>query len=121
MIQQPPLQIIITLFALFALSRVYLRFKEKKLSSLSFLFWLAIWVFGVWAVLDPAITSRVANFLGIGRGVDAVIYASIAILFYLIFRIYILLDDTQKQITQLTRSIALSKFNIKKRPAKRSR
>lgn len=108
------IQIIIALFALFALSRVYLRFKEKKLSSLSFVFWLAVWVLGVWAVLDPDLTGKIANFLGIGRGVDAVIYASIAIIFYLIFRLYIKLEDTERHITELTKKIALNQVLNKK-------
>jgi small membrane protein len=120
MTQQPLLQIIISLFVLFAISRVYLRFRERKLSSLSFVFWFAIWILGVFAVFDPAITTEVANLLGIGRGVDAVIYGSIGVIFYLIFRIYVILDDNQKQITQLTRSIALSRTQ-KKKPARKKR
>jgi hypothetical protein len=111
------LQIFIAIFALFALSRAYLRFLEKKLSSFAFLFWLILWFLGTTAVFFPQYTTNVANVLGIGRGSDVVLYASVGLLFYLIFRIYILLDDIQKQITQLTRFIAL---NRKKPNRKRS-
>ncbi len=114
------LQAVAAIFALFALSRVYLRFAERKLSSLSFVFWVAIWVGGVIFILFPDITTRFAKLVGIGRGVDVVIYASIAILFYLIFRIYIKIEDTQKQITEVARKMALHE-NGQKEPAKTAR
>lgn len=105
--QSVVLQIIAALFAVFALSRVYLRFKEHKLSSFAFIFWLAIWVLGMLFVFVPQLATKVAQFVGIGRGSDAVVYASIAVIFYLVFRVYIMVEDARKQITELTRIIAL--------------
>lgn len=104
------IQIFAFLFAMFALSRVYLRFKEKKLSSVAFLLWSLIWLTGTVIVIFPELTSKVANFFGIGRGADVILYASIIVLYYLIFRIYILIDDTQKQITQIAKKVALDKY-----------
>lgn len=105
------LQLIAAIFALFALSRVYLRFKEKKLSSISFIFWVIIWLCGVAAILFPSITTEVAGFVGIGRGVDAILYASIIVLFYLIFRLYVKIEDTQRLITEVARKIALDSLS----------
>ncbi len=101
------LQSVAAIFAIFAISRVYLRFKERKLSSLAFIFWIFVWLAGVIAVLDPDSTTKFAKLVGIGRGVDAILYASIVIIFYMIFRIYVKIEDTQRDITQLTRKIAL--------------
>ncbi|MBI3559330.1 DUF2304 domain-containing protein, partial [Candidatus Gottesmanbacteria bacterium] len=58
-------------------------------------------------VIFPGQTTKIANFLGIGRGVDLILYASIATLFYLVFRIYILMEDLRHQITEVVRKIAL--------------
>lgn len=104
---QEILQITAALFAIFALSRAYLRFKEHKLSSFAFIFWLGIWIAGVIAIFIPELTTDLARFLGIGRGVDIVLYASIVIIFYLLFKIYIKIEDTQREITELTRKVAL--------------
>jgi small membrane protein len=104
------LQIITVFFAVFALSRAYLRFKEKKLSSPAFFFWFGLWMVGTIVVIVPDMATRVANLFGIGRGADVVIYSSIAILFYMVFRVYIKIEDTQKQITDLARAIALEKY-----------
>lgn len=101
------IQIISAIFALFALSRAYLRFKERKLSSFAFLFWLAVWFAGVIAVFFPDLSTQAARLMGIGRGVDVILYASIAAIFYMIFRLYIKIEDTQRQITEVARKIAL--------------
>lgn len=103
------LQVIAGLFALFALSRVYLRFQERKLSSFAFVFWVGVWFAGVTAIFFPELTSNIAEFLGIGRGVDVIVYASIVIIFYLLFRIYIKIEDTQRQITEVVRKAAIEK------------
>lgn len=107
------LQIIAALFAIFALSRAYLRFKERKLSSFAFIFWFGVWIAGMILVFVPQLTTEVAKMLGIGRGADAVVYTSIAVLFYMMFRIYIKIEDTQKQITEVVRKVALEKYKKK--------
>lgn len=68
-------------------------------------------------VLEPGLTSYVAKRLGIGRGTDVVLYLSIALLFYLIFRLSIALEETRREITELVRKIALTdeKIHINKR------
>jgi hypothetical protein len=43
----------------------------------------------------------------VGRGVDLVIYISVLILFYLIFRTLVRLDKIEKDITKIVREVAL--------------
>lgn len=109
------IQIIAALFALFALTRVYLRFKERKLSSLAFILWVFVWVAGCFAIFFPGLTTRIAHLVGIGRGVDVVLYASIVVIFYLLFRLYIKMEDTQRQITTIIHKMALQKIIKKKK------
>lgn len=108
------LQIVAAIFVLFAISRVYLRFKERKLSSFNFLFWNLVWIGGLSVVLFPNLSSQLAHIVGIGRGADAIIYASIVVIFYLLFRIYIKLEDTNKQITELARKVSLQEVKTPK-------
>lgn len=112
------LQSVAALFSIFAISRVYLRFKERKISSLAFIFWIGVWFAGVIAILDPEATTKFARLVGIGRGVDAILYASIIIIFYLIFRIYIKIEDTERNITELARKMSLKDVAPKSPPKK---
>ena len=84
-----------------------LRYKSGEVSFRSLLFWTGIFGLAIISVLFPDITSEVANKAGITRGVDAVVYTSIALLFYLVFRLYVYLEDIRKEITTLIRMIAI--------------
>ncbi len=101
------LQIILLVFLLFALSRVWLRFRDIQISPTEFVFWGLLFTTAVVGVVLPGETTRLAAVLGIGRGVDLVVYASIATLFYLVFRIYVMMEDLRHDITLLVRKIAL--------------
>lgn len=103
-------QIILTIFLIFALSRVILRFRGGSLPKIGFFFWSGIFSLAIISVLLPDLSSRFAAYIGIGRGVDAIVYASIALLFYLVFRIHIFLEDIRHEITELVRRLALKDF-----------
>lgn len=110
-----PLQIFLIVFILFALSRVILRLKDGSLKLGEFLFWFGLFVFALVGVIEPDFTTYVAKFIGIGRGADVVIYASIALLFYMIFRTNIMLENLKHEITQLVRLIAIHQINNKEK------
>lgn len=109
------IQIILIIFALFALSRAFLRFKDNKLTKYEFLFWAVIWVAVIIVGIIPNITIILSNKFGIGRGIDLVIYISIIALFYLIFRLYVKLESMEKEITTVVRRVALNPKKNKKK------
>ena len=114
------IQVLLSFFLLFALSRVVVQVRGAKISIGSFLFWSALFIFALVGVLDPNLTSFVAKFLGIGRGSDVVLYISIALLFYLLFRLSIALEETRREITELVRKISLG-TNLSKQRTKSHR
>ncbi len=105
------LQVLVVLFALFAFSRALLRFKDKEITWKEFLFWVVVWVGVIVLAIVPDISSSLSNLLGIGRGVDLIIYTSIIALFYLIFRLYVKLEVIEQNITKITREIAFGNRN----------
>jgi len=110
------IQIVGIIFALFALSRVVLQLKKRSMSFNEGLFWIFIWILVVVVLIFPEFTGYMANILGVGRGVDAIIYISIAILFYLIYRLYAKIDNLERQITHIVREIAIrDRYEPKKR------
>ena len=102
------IQILLLAFVIFAISRVYLRLNENVISTRVAIFWFLIWTAALVGVSLPATTTKIAGFLGVGRGVDIIVYISLALLFYLVFRIYVMIEDLRHQITYLVREIALS-------------
>ena len=107
------IKIVLILFILFVISKVALRYKDKVISLQEFILWTIFW-FGVsFVVIFPELTSIVANWLGVGRGVDLVIYISVLILFYLVFRTLVRLDKIEKDITKIVRELALKDQNKK--------
>lgn len=104
-----PLQLIAIAFLIFAFSRVWLRAREGSIGRGMFLFWILVWMLVLVAVIRPELTTQLARKMGIGRGVDVVLYISIVTLFYLNFRSNVLIENLRHEITKLTRIIALSK------------
>ena len=109
-----PIQIVLFIFLIFVVSRVVLRLKDGNLTIGGFLFWVSLWSMGGVAVVYPSFTSYLAKKIGIQRGTDVAVYLSLALLFYLIFRTNILIEDLKNEITCLTREIALKKNKKKK-------
>ncbi|HLD88587.1 MAG TPA: DUF2304 family protein [Candidatus Nanoarchaeia archaeon] len=110
-------QVIVVLFALFALSRAFLRFREGKMSLKEMLFWILLWASVIFVVFFSRMTFIISRIFGIGRGIDLVVYVSIVALFYLIFRIYVKIENIEQDITKIVREVALrkrGKIKIKK-------
>ena len=93
---------------LFAISRVVLRWRDRSLSVRGLIFW--VFVFGgiLVVLLVPGVSMNLARFLGIGRGSDVIVYGSVVLLFYLVFRIYVALENFEHKLTMLIREIALA-------------
>jgi len=109
------IQILIAIFALFALSRAVLRFKDNKLTINELVFWILVWIGVIIVSFLPSITGLLSSFLGIGRGIDVMVYVSIIVLFYLIFRLYVKLEGIEKEITLVVRKLVLNPKEKKKR------
>ena len=101
------IKIILIIFVLFAVSKVALRYKDKVISLQEFVLWTIFWFMVAFLVVFPETTSYIANIVGVGRGVDLVIYIAIFILFYLMFRSLVKLDKVEKDVTKVVRKVAL--------------
>jgi hypothetical protein len=103
------LQIVIALFALFAISRSYLRFKNGNATLQEFIAWTVVWLAMAVIVFIPGLTKWPALVFGIQRGIDVVVYLSIVFLFYSTYRIYSKIEKVEQDITKLTREMAIKK------------
>lgn len=103
-----PIQILLLVFLFFAFTRVILRFREGSIPFGIFLFWVGIWALASVGIIWPDFTTFVAKKIGIGRGSDAVVYAALIILFYLLFRLTVAVENLRHEITKVIREIALA-------------
>jgi hypothetical protein len=101
------IQLVLVLFAAFAAARVLGRFRAGVIRLPECLLWMGLWAGVAIVVLDPNLTQRVARVLGVGRGVDAVFYLTIVVLFYLVFRVHMRMRGLEQQLTELVRKLAL--------------
>ena len=108
------IQLLALVFVGFAASRVILRAKDKKISITELFFWLAVWTVLILVVFFPGLTSPAADFIGVGRGNDVIIYVSIGLLFYLMFRLYVKIEEIQQDITQVVRMTAINEKKKRK-------
>lgn len=103
-----PIQWIFSGFALFVCWRAFAAYRRKQLGRRKLLLWIALWSVMVVVLWWPDTTSLFAAFLGVGRGVDAVLYSSIAVLFYALFLTSRKVDALERSLTDLVRALALN-------------
>lgn len=101
------IQILLVIFFLFALIKVIGRFKAGDLSKGGLVWWSLFWVLAGVVVVLPNSTAYFAKLVGIGRGADLVVYVSLAAIFFIIFKLMMKVEMLNKDITKLTRKIAL--------------
>lgn len=101
------IQVFLVLFFIFAILRVVTRYRSGDLLIGGMLSWLVFWLLAIVVVVLPNSTFLVARFVGVTRGADLVVYSSLALLFFMIFKIMVRLERMNKDITKLTRKKAL--------------
>lgn len=101
------LQVLISIFVVLILGKLFKQWQQDKMTLGIFLAWCFLWLAILLVFWLPEITSYLANFLGIGRGADLIVYLSIVLIFYLIFKIFVRINKTDKQITKLVREDAI--------------
>ncbi|NPA03341.1 MAG: DUF2304 domain-containing protein [Epsilonproteobacteria bacterium] len=70
---------------------------------------ILLYLFLAFLILFPQTADKVAEFFGIGRGVDLIIYLSIAVLSLIVAILYAKLKMTERAITKIIREIAVDK------------
>jgi hypothetical protein len=67
---------------------------------------------GAAAVLFPGATDDVAHYVGVGRGVDLITYIFEAAVMFVLIHYYTKFVELQRQLTQLTRDMAILKAEL---------
>lgn len=101
------IQFVLTVVLLITLVVTLKRARQGVISWLEALLWSLLWVVAAVVILLPETTTLVAQLFGVGRGVDAVIYGAITLLFILVFKVFLSLDRMERNLTDIVRKDAL--------------
>jgi hypothetical protein len=104
-------QVIAILLGLIAILYSILRFRDGKMSIGMLLLWIFIWLVIIIISLYPNDTNYLANYTGIGRGLDFVLIIGILLSFYLIFKMYNKIESIEEELTDLVRELAIQNKN----------
>jgi len=93
------------------LFRLFWQKKKNEISRNEFIFWLIFWAVSMLLILFiKKIDQLVANFGFTASGIDVLLYASVIIIFYLIFRLRLRMEKIERNLTKIIREITLNKM-----------
>lgn len=98
-----------------AVAFTWRRAKQGALSRTAAILWTVLWALGIAVALRPEVASLLARFFGVGRGADLAIYLSIVFSYYLMFRLYLRIEKTERDMTVLVRKLAMKDADEKNR------
>ena len=103
-------QIVFALLFFGALILTWRRVRQHALRAAEGIFWTIIWGTGLVLIWRPSVTNFLAKSVGIGRGVDLVLYVAVIALFFFGFLVIISVDRLERQMTKLVQYQALEEF-----------
>ena len=84
------------------------KYGKKEMEWGDFLFWETILVgLLIVSAFPLEIANFIRNLLGLGRGLDALFVVAIGLAYLLVFKTYLAVDRAEREITELTRKIAI--------------
>lgn len=101
-------QLVALIIILFFIVRLLVQKKRNQIGSNEFIFWLIFWIVSMVVISAlKLIDSLVADLGFSGSGIEVILYISVVVLFYLIFRLRIKLEKLERDITRIVREIAI--------------
>ena len=102
--------ILIFVLAIIALIGIrYLLNRNRILGLLTF----SISTLGIYLVIFPEFSTKLANILGVGRGADLLLYSLFLVLTLSLFIIFLKINQNTRLITILARAIAIANVTKK--------
>ena len=101
-------QIIALIIIVWFISRLVWQKKKNYIGANEFLFWLIFWLVSASLIISLKSVDKLVSELGFsGSGIEVLLYLSVAILFYFVFRLRLRFEKIEKDITKIVKNIAL--------------
>ncbi len=103
-------QIFALLIIVFFVTRIIRQKQKNQITKNETILWLVFWSLAALAVIFIKTIDSIVAAMGFsGSGINFLIYIAVMILFYLIFKLRLKIVKLEKNITDITREIALKK------------
>lgn len=100
-------KILFVVLSFSAILTIWNKQEKSLLGQKATFFWILFWITLSLVVVWPNSTQILAEYIGIGRGVDVVIYLSIVTLFYLVFKMNLKIEGLKRDLTEVVRKESL--------------
>ncbi len=104
------IQFVLIAVLLGAFGMTWTRARQRVISLREAFAWSVLWITAGIGIARPETTTVVANFFGVGRGSDFVLYGSVILLFILVFKIFLAIDKLNRALTEVVRKEVLKEF-----------
>ena len=101
-----PIQIVLISAVVFIAFYMYLRLRSSLLDAILIFLFCAIAVF---FILFPDMTTKIAQWLGVKRGINLVFYCITLFFFFLILKLYSRMRRLEDKFTEIVRDNSLSR------------
>lgn len=109
-----PQQIIALVIILIFVIKLFNQKKKEIINQTEFFSWLIFWLIaGVAIIFIKNIDSFLTGFGISASGINFLFYISVLILFYFIFRLRLIIAKIDRQLTDLTRLVAIKEAEKK--------
>ncbi len=81
--------------------------RVKKITPATFVLWVLVCIVVNFFSFAPRFSDPLAGFFGFGRGLDLLLVLGYALLVYAIFRLYVKIDELNRNTTELVRALAI--------------
>lgn len=100
-------QIFLAVFAVAAILKTHRQYKAKKVSVYWYTVWVFLWLLVIAVAYTPQTTDIIAFYVGVEKGADLLVYTSIVVLFYALYRLFVKIEKQNKELTELVRMVAV--------------
>lgn len=81
--------------------------RVKKITPATFCLWVLVCLIVNFFAFSPKLSDPLAGFFGFGRGLDLLLVLGYSLLVYAIYRLYVKIDELNRNMTELVRSMAI--------------
>ncbi|MBQ2832286.1 DUF2304 family protein [Methanobrevibacter sp.] len=98
---------IFPIISIISIVGIIIRYSHGKNSLSTVIVWSAFWIFVILFSIFPDFSSTFARIFGITRGLDFIIILVFVILFYIILKMYFIVDKMQDNLNEIVKEVAL--------------
>ncbi|MBQ2962182.1 MAG: DUF2304 family protein [Methanobrevibacter sp.] len=100
-------QVLLVIATIIVIIYFYRRLRVKKITPATFVLWVLVCLIVNFFAFAPKFSDPLAGFFGFGRGLDLLLVLGYALLVYAIFRLYVKIDELNRNTTELVRALAI--------------